>query len=350
MLSQIFADGQHLTQGTVLFSVERHDIPSHLTLQAYQGRKAHRGGDEVFATIVAQCCKTTWRQAVEDLCEEGVVFDMGDACAVALIETLIDAQRWSRILAIDEAGVERRGIVGDGARVKINRSFLVGHLAQHGLHLGFPLFGVDVANDGDKLEVGTIPRVVETLHIFGFELLQNLRRTDDVALGVACIVVKHRIDGIVHTLVDIVATTPLLEYDAALFLHIGREHLDAMTPVGQEEEHTVGQCSVGCWDIVHRIAGFVFAGEGFKIVEIVGAQESHHTLGKMLGGVEREVFKHVCQTFLPVVFEDSTDILIEVELSFAGCTAIVADVVGQAVGKRTCAQTLDLCASRPHMR
>ena len=90
-LSQIFADGQHLTQGIVLFSVERHNIPRHLTLQAHQGRKAHRGGDEVFATIVAQCCKTTWRQAVEDLCEEGVVLDMGDACAVALIETLIDA-------------------------------------------------------------------------------------------------------------------------------------------------------------------------------------------------------------------------------------------------------------------
>ena len=201
---------------------------------------------------------------------------------------------------------------------------------------GFHGVDVDVANNDDGLEVGTIPIVVEAGDDRAFEGADDFFKADGETVGIFGAFEHDGPSGFAEAFLGTETATPLFEDDATLvfdFVLFKEElgspavedfetHLDKLFVVGRE------------FDVVD---GFVEGGPGvdataeFDTVFLEGAD--HLVALVVLGAVEGHVLAEVGKTLLVVVFKDGTGVGDETELDTVFGLFVGTDVVGHAVGQ-----------------
>ena len=216
------------------------------------------------------------------------------------------------------------GILNGLAAVKI----LV-NLSLHGVH-------VDVANDDDGLQVGTIPVIVEAGDDGALEVADDLLKTDGQTVGVAGAFQHDGPSGLAQTLLGTETTAPLFEDDATFVLNLVLVEQQFGSPAVEDFETHLNQVLVvgGQLDVVD---GLVEGGPGvdatakFDTVLLQGAD--HLVTLVVLGTVEGHVLAEVGQTLLVVVFEDGAGVGNQAELNAILGLLVGTDVVSHAVGQ-----------------
>ena len=93
---------------------------------------------------------------------------------------------------------------------------------------------------------------------------------------------------------------------------------------------------------MYGIPGIVDTCKSLEVVEVVAAEEVHHTIREVIGGVECQMFQHVRQPQLLVRLQDGTHILVDIILCFTRSRTIIIDIIGKAVRQLSRPQTFHL--------
>ena len=98
-------------------------------------------------------------------------------------------------------------------------------------HSGLHGIGVDVAEDNDRLLVGTVKIVIIGAHFVGSEVVQDFRSTDNVVGGVLAVVVEISVELALHPLRKVHSLTAFFEDDFALDFHFVGAQLQEARPI-----------------------------------------------------------------------------------------------------------------------
>ena len=145
------------------------NIPSHLRKAAYEGRKAYGCRNEGFGIGIFQTGKAAWRQGVEYAREKEVARTLVGIGVVGQAHTLVKAERWAFVLLVYKLHVQRLSIVADFTEFAIVGCCLLWERREGGFEGAFGLVEVYIADYCHELQLGSVPRIVESAHVFGRE-------------------------------------------------------------------------------------------------------------------------------------------------------------------------------------
>ncbi len=269
------------------------------------------------------CIDRAALQGVVDLAGQGVA--LGEHSDRRILHLGIREDRDYRLLVARNHDDLLGRSIGIGSR----------NVRHHGLDLGLYGIHVDVADDIDRLVVGTVPRVVELFERLVVEALQAVEITDQVALGILRVLIQGFEHGYGRTPLGSVAGAQLLHDDAALRIDLRRLQGDEVRPVVQDRKGGVDSALASHRNVLYHILGIVPARAGIEVVAEHYAdlfQIVYHGLArKVLRTVEGHMFEEVSQTLLVVVLLYGTHVMQDVEAGLTLGLLVVADVVGHAV-------------------
>ena len=198
-------------------------------------------------------------------------------------------------------------------------------------HSGLHGIGVDVAEDNDRLQVGTVKIVIIGAHFVGSEVVQDFRSTDNVVGGVLAVVVEISVELALHPLRKVHSLTAFFEDDFALDFHFVGAQLQEARPIVQDKQAGIYQPAVRRGNAVDVIHGFIRTRIGIQILNAPAFQESGYAFREMLRSMESHVLQHVGQSVLMFLFHQGTHVLHQIEVGFpCGCTR-GTDVISQSV-------------------
>jgi len=227
-------------------------------------------------------------------------------------------------------------VVGYGEVDALGRIHGSGDVGKHLLQAALDLIHVDITDNDDALEVGTIPFLIVGAQELMIEIGHNFLGADDGhGDAVRAVGIDLRQNLVVDTRLGVQSLTHLLQDDATLVLDFIVFKGDEARPVVQHEEAGVYQTRVGGGDVVEHINGLLEArpsihvGAEFHTVALHVVK--HGFLGEVLQAVEGHVLQEVGETALVLFFEDGTNLLRDVEVGALGGFFIVTDVISQSV-------------------
>ena len=200
------------------------------------------------------------------------------------------------------------------------------------LQMVLHLVDVDVTDDDDALEVGTVPLVVVGAQGLMVEAADDFLGADGQAMAVGAV----GVDLGKHLLVDAhLGALALLKDDTALLVDLLAFKRDEARPVVENEDARVDEVHVGGRNVGEHVDGLLDAGPGVDILAELHAVVLHVVeqclAGEVLRAVEGHVLQEVGQTLLVVFFKDGADLLRDVEVGALGGFLVMTDVVGQSV-------------------
>ena len=145
------------------------NIPCHLRKAAYEGRKTYGCSDKRFGIGVFKTGKTAWSQGVEYAREKEVARALIGIGVVRQAHTLVKTKRGALVLLVNELHVQRLSIVADFTEFGIVGRCLLRKRREGGFDGAFGLVEVYVSYDSYELQLRSVPRIVESAHVFGRE-------------------------------------------------------------------------------------------------------------------------------------------------------------------------------------
>ena len=217
----------------------------------------------------------------------------------------------------------------------VDRSWDVG---KHLFDAVLDLINVDVADDDDALEVGTVPFMIVVAKELMVEMSHHFLGTDDGHRGaVGTVGVDLGQDLAIDTHLCIQALTHLFQDDAALVLDLVVFKGDEARPVVQHEQAGVDESRVGGRDVVEHIDGLLetrpSVDVGTELHAVAFHVVEHGFLGEVLQAVEGHVLQEVCESSLSFLFQDGTHLLGDIEVGPLCRFLVVPDKVGESVVK-----------------
>ena len=210
-----------------------------------------------------------------------------------------------------------------------------GDVGHHLLQTGFGGFGIQITDDDDRLVVGTVPLVVETLQGIVLEALQSVEIADQVAVLVAGSLAESLQELHRRAPRGAVARAELLHDDAALGVDLFGLQRDEVRPVVQDEHCGVDDSLARGRHVGDVVDGVVPARSGVEVVSELhadGLQILDELLsGEVLRAVEGHVLEEVGQTLLVVLLLDGAHVVENVEIRLPLGLFVMTDVVGHPV-------------------
>ena len=196
---------------------------------------------------------------------------------------------------------------------------------------------VEVTNNDDGLQVGTIPLLVVSTQDFGLEVVHDLHQTNGHA--VTRTAVRHQFGQLTgeNALHGTGAHAPLFVDDTTLLVNLLGVERQVVAPVMENEQHGVDGGLAGCGYIINVVHRLVDAGVGIELLAKLHAKglkiANDAILGEVLGTIEAHVLEEMSQTALVVLLLNRTHLLCNVEVCLSLGVLVVTDVVSKPVVK-----------------
>ena len=110
-----------------------------------------------------------------------------------------------------------------------------GNVGHHLLDLLDHPVGIEITNHYNRLQIGTVPTVVEILNILIGKGFQALNSTDDITFAILRVVGHHGAGLLVEAPVSVVASTQLLDDYATLVVDLLVLERDEVRPIVQDQ-------------------------------------------------------------------------------------------------------------------
>ena len=238
-------------------------------------------------------------------------------------------------LRIGLVGIHGLGLCRRDAGIFRSRIDGRGDIGELGPDAGLHVVEIDIAHNGDSLQIRTIPLMIEVQDLLALETVDYLERTDYGAVGVLGTLIDEVGLAAHHPVAGFVAQAPLFADDAALCIQIGLFAGDVARPVVQDHQDRIHEAFAGQGygrDIIHRLMP---AGVSVHVVaeaHAVFGQEIQQVLaGVVSRAVEGHVLQKMGQAVLVVLFLQRAHVVDDVELRYAGRILIVIEVIGHPV-------------------
>ena len=194
---------------------------------------------------------------------------------------------------------------------------------------------IHVADDDHRLQIGTIPFMVEVDERLPPEAVDDLHVADHIAPGVFRPVVLDlgRLAG--HARAGVVAAPPLLADHAPLRLDLPGFAGDVIGPVVQDQQQRVHQSLAHQRHVGNIVDRAVARGVGIDVVSeahSIGRKVVENALsGKVLRSVEGHVFEEMGQAVLIVLLLQGAYVVGDEEIRPLPGIVVMPDVVGHPV-------------------
>ena len=160
------------------------------------------------------------------------------------------------------------GLVVVGNGIRFNHGSVGaggGNVLEEFLDFGLDVVHVNVAYNDQRLVIGAVPLVIVVAqHLIG-EIVHDVHRTDDIALGILRTTEKVLQLAVAHALAGIAAQAPLLMDDTALLVDFLVGEQQAVTPVLEDEHARVYRSLAGSGYVVNDVDGLGKIGIGIVV-------------------------------------------------------------------------------------
>ena len=211
------------------------------------------------------------------------------------------------------------------------------HSTENGLHLGFHLVHIDITHNYNALQVRTIPLLVVSAEEIGFKVVDDFHQTNRHTMTIFAAGIEFWQTLFENAHHSTRAHTPFLVNHATFLLNFFLFEQQTTRPVSQDEQARIDVASFhrNIVDVVNSLVSRSISVEIFSKLHTnaFAVFDELSVFGKVLRTIEGHMFEEVRQTALVVVFLHRTHLLRNVEVHLSFRFLVVADVVGQSVGK-----------------
>ena len=211
------------------------------------------------------------------------------------------------------------------------------HSTENTLHLGFHLVHIDVTHNHYALQVRTIPLLVVSAEEIGFKVVDDFHQTNRHAMTIFAAGIEFGQTAFENAHHSTRAHAPFFVNHATFLLNLFLFEQQTARPVSQDEQARIDVASFHR-NIVDVVDCLVSRGVSVEVFSKLHTNafavfDELSVFGKVLRTIEGHMFEEVRQTALVVVFLHRTHLLCNVEVHLSFRFLVVADVVGQSVGK-----------------